>query len=142
LPTPLPKTQVLAASIYVTSAQAIRALDGFHARLEQVRACLSLLPSLEDLFNMPLVLDSLAPEAQAKVNACLGALRTFSPANPTGSYLLNLGHAVDFAVAQRLLTCWAVEVQQGICRRTELEVGAFVYFCKWQPDLNITGVSV
>ena len=60
--------------------------------------------------------------AYMQVAACLGALRTFSPANPTGSYVLNLSQVVDFGVAARLRTCWAVEVRTGACRPSELEV--------------------
>ena len=52
----------------------------------------------------------------------LGALAQFSPANPTGSYVLNLSADVDFSLACRLLTCWGVETRQGICKASDLQV--------------------
>ena len=86
-----------------------------------MRAALALLTSLDDAYNLPRVLASLSPEARAQAEAALGPLRAFNPANPTGSYVLNLSQVVDNALANRLLTCWAVEVRMGICKPAELQ---------------------
>ena len=116
------RVQLIASSLYISSSQAIRALAGFSALHEQVRACLDLLPALEDPYNLPAVIGSLSREAQERVHGSIGGLEGFNASNPTGSYVLNLSQTVDFCVAHRLLTCWAVEVTQGCCRPAELEV--------------------
>jgi hypothetical protein len=127
----------MAASIYVTSTQAIKALSGFHSRLEQVRACLSLLTSLEDAFNLHLVIGSLAPEAQQQVNASLGCLCNFSPANPTASYVLNLSQTVEYILAKRLLVCWANEIRLGLCKPAELQVRRFQHPMRYYLILHL-----
>ena len=55
----------------------------------------------------------------------LGALADFSPANPTGSYVLHLSTDVDHSLAARLLTCWAVETRQGFCKASDLQVHTY-----------------
>lgn len=113
--------QVLAHAVYVTCAQAVKALQGFSARSEQVRAALAMLAALEDPVHLPRVVESLSPEAQQQVLRRLGPLRGFSPANPTASYVLNLSQAVDLSLAARLLTCWGVQIRQGLCKPAELQ---------------------
>jgi hypothetical protein len=119
--------QVLAGAMYIPSHLAIRALAPFHSRTDQVRACLSMLSSLADPYSMPHVLASLSAEARNQTFSRLGDLAGFNPANPTGTYVLNLSQAVDYAVASRLLTCWAVEAKVGLCRATELQVRACMF---------------
>lgn len=119
--TAAPAVQVLAHAVYVTCAQAIKALQGFSARSEQVRAALAMLAALEDPVHLPRVIEALSPEAQQQVLWRLGPLRGFSPANPTGTYVLNLSQAVDLSLAARLLTCWGVQIRQGLCKPAELQ---------------------
>jgi hypothetical protein len=61
--------QVLAHAVYMTCKQAIKALQGFSACTEQVRAALAILAALEDPQHLHSVIDSLAPEAQEQARS-------------------------------------------------------------------------
>ena len=126
--------QVMANQIYLTSSQVIKSLATFTTMSEAAPACISMLGSLLDPYNLPLVIDSLPTQTVEEIKEHVQLLRKFNPANPTGSYMLNLCQLADYAIARRLLKCWCTEVRIGVCRPSAHEVNPQQKPC---PDISL-----
>lgn len=106
---------VLANVEYFTAAQVLEMSRAVEWSSSRVRLVLTTFSSIIDPSNTDVLEQGmLAQEWDACLDS-LGNLASFTPANPTGRYSLNLSRQLDHAVLTRLKVMYINEAEEGLC---------------------------
>ncbi|KAK3288809.1 hypothetical protein CYMTET_3730 [Cymbomonas tetramitiformis] len=112
---------LLGNTVYLTAEQTAKVLRSFLWPGERLEAAMTLYGRITDPHNIHRVEACLTANTREKFAEALGHLRAFHPSNPTGQYSLNLSRKVDYCIAAQLLSYYAQEESQGLCKKEHLQ---------------------